>query len=253
MPKIRNPDSAEDPTPAAIAAAGPAACEAWQRFLSEYQGRAAAPLYRAVAVRFLRWLEPQEIVLAEVTPAQVQDFLGGLHVKGATRRVYRSGIRQFFEAMKAQGVISSNPVPALERAAGGTTGGSDEAKPTGSPSPLAELQEFLLELDRIKEGSVCYRPGLVAMYPIVVGGMDTQSIAADTGIPLAEVETYVGRLRENGVWSPDGKVVLDSADQDLAEFTVNLVYIVGCAEGVFKFFPAGNKDRPSGRKRNSAS
>jgi hypothetical protein len=95
------------------------------------------------------------------------------------------------------------------------------------------LKGFSQDLDGIEEGSRSFRPGLVAMYPIVIGSMDTKEIASVTGIPLAEVEIYAGRLRENGIWTPDGKIVVDFEDPESEEAVVNMVLIVGCAAGKF--------------------
>jgi hypothetical protein len=151
--------------------------------------------------------------------------------------IYRTPLRRLFEALADQDVLRTNPARALpeaanlERRQGDPAVASDEA-----PVTLTDLKAFLDDLDHIGDCSKYFRPGLVAMYPLVVGGMDTEQIAAFTGIPPAEVEEYAGRLRENGIWTPDAKVVVDFDDPASTEAIVNLVLIVGCAAGVFRRF-----------------
>jgi hypothetical protein len=48
------------------------------------------------------------------------------------------------------------------------------------------------------------------------------------------VKLCLGRLAANGILTNDGKLALDSDDQEEAEFAVNLVLIIGCAAGVFE-------------------
>lgn len=250
------PATKDQAVPAVIAAAGPAACAAWEEFLGGAGlGASSRIVYRQRAAQFLRWLSAQGLDLMQVTPALMASYLDGLSDSPHARMTYRTPLRRLFDSITAHGVIASNPTRVSADAGrseapacGADATGHEEGRPT-----LADLIEFLLELDGIREGSRSYRPGLVAMYPVVVGGMDPQAIASFTGVPLDEVETYVARLRENGVWTPDGKVALDSADPDVAEFVVNLVLIIGCAGGIFQRFPPpGDADNPSTHEPISA-
>jgi hypothetical protein len=239
-------DTTSDSIPPAIATAGPAACGAWADFVA---GDGLQPstrkLYRNRARQFLAWLEPQGIGLAAVTRATVESYLDGQATCDHERMIYRTPLRRLFDALAAHGAIPANPAGAVRRSngrgvsAGETSTAADEAAPT-----LDDLKSVLFDLDHISEGSDYFRPGLVAMYPLVVGGMDIERIAAFTGLPPAEVELYAGRLRENGVWTPDGKVAVDFEDADSAEAALNLVLIVGCAAGVFERGPL--EDPPLG-------
>jgi hypothetical protein len=199
---------------------------AWEQFVSDWQGRAGGT-YLSVGKRFLRWLEPSGVGLAEVTPDIVRRFLDGLGVKPHSKGVYRSGLRALFDALAAHGSVAKNPVLALSGGAGAANASTD-----GQPT-LAELKFFLRYLDDYREGDPFYRAGLVAMYPIVVGGMDTQAIASFTGIPIEEVETNAARLRDNGIWTPDGKIAVDFDDPASDEAAVNLILMIGCAGGLF--------------------
>jgi len=232
--------NAEIQLPPAITAAGPTACAAWARFVADERFRPSTrSIYRGRALQFLRWLETQDLELGQVTPAEVERFLDGLNVgSDHSRMTYRTALRRFFDALVSYGAIPGNPADPAEQ---GTsillaTALPNPVQPeTGEQPPtLADLKSFLHELDNTNEESEYFRPGLVAMYPIVIGGMDLSEIAAFTGIPLPEVELYAGRMRENGIWTPDEKILVDFDDPESPEAIVNLALIVGCAAGVFK-------------------
>jgi hypothetical protein len=253
--QLTGASAADAPTdcPAAIRAAGPAARAAWDDFVAGAAFRPATRYrYRTDAARFLRWLEPQGIELGQVTPQLVERFLDTHDVSLATKGMYRTGLRRFFDALVARQAVPSNPA---DQAGCGTDGplaappaGSREATPVeDGRSTLEELKAFLYDLDRISEDSDYFRPGLVAMYPIVVGGMDPQQIAAFTGIPLPEVELYAGRLRENGVWTPDGKIRVEFEDPDSLDAIIELVMHIGCARGAYIRTPAAD-DEDSGQQ-----
>ncbi len=212
-------------------------------------GQNAARQCRALATRFLHWLELAGVGLADVTPPQVDDFLGTHDISPGTKTFYRTLLRRFFDALVACGLMQVNPIAAAKpRAveppaeAGAMNEDVEDENHTG-PTPIAELTAFPHDLGISDEGDEFFRPGLVAMYPIIVGGMDAREITATTGIALAEVELYIGRLRENGIWTPDGKFVIDFDDPQSAEAIVNLVYIIGCAKGIFVRVPAPDQGR----------
>lgn len=237
-----SPPATTPPTklPAAIAAAGPDAVAAWEQFIEGWGlADSTRTMYRGRASGFLRWLASRGIALGQVTPQLVAEFLASSQCSPKAGYSYRTALNRLFDGLTARGVIPSNPT----RATGGAGGAKDAAHGTSAketpegPPTLADLQELLLELDGIREGSEYYHPGLVAMYPIVVGGMDPQAISSFTGIPLEEVETYVARLRENGIWRPDGKIAVDFEDPASDEAVLNLVLIIGCAAGEFGRVP----------------
>jgi len=195
----------------------------------------AAVSNRQRALQFLRWLEAQDLGLCQVTRAEVERFLDGLNVNSDHGKMtYRTALRRFFDALVAHGAIPDNPADHSRQGMDIPleTPPADPVQPATNDQPptLADLKAFVHDLDNIDEDSDSFRPGLVAMYPIMVGGKDPSEIAAFTGIPLQEVELYAGRLRENGIWTPDGKIVVDFDDPESAEAIVNLVLIIGCAK-----------------------
>jgi hypothetical protein len=247
-----------DERPPLIHAAGPEACAAWDEFVAgEGLKPSTQKLYRKQAVHFLRWLEAQSLGLAEVTPAHVASYLDSQGICYQSWKIYRSRVRRLFALLVARRVLPSNP-------AKGKGIGRSTSVPVAAPSPelsaampaasetgerpptLADLKTVLWELDHIREDSKYFRPGLVALYPLVVGGMDLQQIAAFTGIPLAEVELYAGRLRENGIWTPDDKIAVEFDDPASDEAIVELALIIGCAAGIFVRTDASSSTEDSG-------
>jgi hypothetical protein len=227
-----------DTIPPAIAASGPQARAAWEAFLAAEGLKVSTRRhYRSRALQFLAWLGPQ---LAAVTRATVESYLD-TRPSPHERYLQQAALRRLFDALTDQGVLPANPARPGPHAddqaasAGETAAASDEAPPS-----LADLKAFLFDLDHIGEGSEYYRPGLVAMSPLVVGGMATEQIAAFTGLPPVEVELYAVRLRQNGIWTPDGKVAVDFDDPNSAEALLNLVLMVGCAAGKFRRFAPGD-------------
>jgi hypothetical protein len=228
--------------PTTMAVAGAAARAVWSDFAT---GTGLAPgtikNYRNAARMFLAWLQSRDIALSQVTRETVEAYLNLRDLCSHEKMVRRTPLRRLFRSLVAAGAIPFNP---LDQSA---------EKPEGIGT-LAELKAFLLELDYIGEKSDSFRPGLVAMYPVVVGGMDSHQIAAFTGIPLEEVELYTSRLRSNGIWTPDGKIVVDFDDPASDEAIVNLVLIIGCAKGTFQRFPASPDNEVGvGETRDSSS
>ena len=241
------PGPSDRTVPATVRNAGPKAVESYLRFFGQFKSRPAsvASRYRSAARRFFAWCEECGLPLDALRPEHAARFLdvAASEWQPSTLYQYVKAIRHLFRELAADGVLVPSPF-------------RDVAIPVPRPRPparslsvpvvrpekrgtLADLKEFLLELDHITEGSSSYRPGLVAMYPVVIGGMDVREIAADTGIPLDEVEAYAGRLRENRIWREDGRlsVTFEPGDDDIATFVVEMVLIVGCAAGIFQRFP----------------
>jgi hypothetical protein len=133
--------------PPAVSAAGPAACAAWVQFVADERFRPSTlSIYRGRALQFLRWLEVQHLGLSQVTPAEVERFLHGLNVgSDHARMTYRTGLRRFFDALVAYGVIPGNPADQAGR-------GTDSLLATAPHDPVQpetdEQPPTLLEIDR---------------------------------------------------------------------------------------------------------
>jgi hypothetical protein len=172
------------------------------------------------------------LALAEIRAGHVESFFADTPWKASTISFYFHSLKKLFGHLEVDRVVERSPfaelpTPRLPRKA--------------TSKALKRLKAFLLELDGYDESSDSYRPGLVAMYPVIVGGQDPLEIAEVTGIPLAEVQTYVQRLRENGIW--DGERVVLSFDPDGADTTeamlvVEMVLIIGAAAGIFARVPS---------------
>lgn len=66
--------------------------------------------YHTVAVRFLRWIEPQGIGLSQVTSQVVEHFLASLTIAPTSRSAYRTGLRHFLDALDSRALMEANPV-----------------------------------------------------------------------------------------------------------------------------------------------
>jgi hypothetical protein len=109
--------------PDAIGAAGLEAVAAWEVFVAGGQyAPTTRTIYRSIAVRFLCWLEPQGVGLAQVTPSVVEAFLEAQAVASTTKYQYRQAIRRLFAALAARGVVLSNPAARVEPLADCTHG-----------------------------------------------------------------------------------------------------------------------------------
>jgi len=75
--------------------------------------------------------------------------------------------------------------------------------------------------------------------------MDPTKIAAFASIPLAEVEHYIGNLRENGIWTTDDKVAVESyPDVEPMEIILQVLcatdMIERRAEDQPRYYPSGS-------------
>lgn len=226
-----------DLVPAVIREVGPKAVESFLCFFARAKSEHTGYVYRSAANHFFRWCSDRGLELDSLKAGHVAGFFEAKHDewKTSTAKTYFRSLQQLFEHLEADRILERSPFVGAARPKRPETESEQRA--------LKELKQFLRELDGYDEGSKSYRPGLVAMFPIFFGCMDEKKIAAVTGIHLEEVETYVGRLRGNGIWTEDGKIVVDFEDPekeaDLA--TVNMVLIIGCAAGVFQRFPASEE------------
>jgi hypothetical protein len=194
--------------PAAIATAGPAACEAWDRFAGEKCSPSTRAVYQSTVRRFLRWIEPQGIGLAQVTGPAVERFLASLSVPPTTRIQYRSSLRRFFNALVVRGVVTSNPAD--------QAGIGDEVPPAEGLPSLAELQAAIRELDPagMAGDTEMLDAGVVLLGGLYFGTGKIMPISRYTRVPPRRVAEFAERLRANGVWTADGKTAARWADEE---------------------------------------
>lgn len=211
--------------PRIVRDAGTRAVESYLCFFANLETRHTGYVFRTATKHFLRWGGDAGLTLGGIGAGHIDAFFSNTRWKASTVKFYFGALKKLFSHLEADRVIERSPFAGLSP--------PRQHCPDLPPRTLEALKGFLQDLDGIKEGSRSFRPGLVAMYPIIIGGMDTKEIASVTGIPLAEVEIYAGRLRENGIWTPEGKIAVDFEDPESDEAVVNMVLIVGCAAGKF--------------------
>jgi integrase/recombinase XerD len=100
--------------PAMIRDSGPAAAFAWDEFfaaaLRNPHTRAA---YTRAAVRFLRWLEPQAVELARVTPGMVAAYFDRMDASVPTKKQHLAAIRGLFDQLVLRHVVVLNPAASV--------------------------------------------------------------------------------------------------------------------------------------------
>jgi hypothetical protein len=259
------PATTPSDVPPAIAAAGPEARAAWDDLTRGEDFRASTrDAYRGAALRFLRWLEPQGVGLALVSPRLVERFLDEQDLAPKSKVTYRTGVRRFFDALVARNALPSNPadeaelsVERLEAAAAATPPeetaaeawpASSEGSHPGRPT-LAELKGYVRELalDPIEEDDEDFAAALVLVAALYLGSRDLEGLSRLTEIPLPLIEQFAGRLRANGVWTADG---ITSAAW-LSDDGGNLAFWmdVWVATGMMERCPAGDGTNPASRAR----
>jgi hypothetical protein len=216
--------------PVAVRNAGPRAVESFLCFFARASSKYSGYVYRTAANHFFCWCDETGLAMDTLKGGHVVSFFEAKRDKWkmSSAATYFQSLKLLFKHLEDDRIIERSPFAGLSA--------PRQHCPDLPPRTLEALKGFLQDLDGIKEGSRSFRPGLVAMYPIIIGGMDPTEIASVTGISLAEVETYAGRLRENGIWTPDGKIAVDFEDPESDEAVLNMVLIVGCAAGTFQRF-----------------
>jgi hypothetical protein len=215
-----------DLVPAVVRAAGAKAVESFLCFFARAKSEHTGYVQRTAANHFFRWCGASGLALEALRAGHVAGFFEAKREewKPPTTKIYFRSLERLFAHLEADRIVERSPFAGAPKPQG----------PKVQRQALAKLTEFLRELDGIGEGSESFRPGLVAMYPVVVGGMDVEEIAACVGLPVAEVEVYAGRLRANGIWTPEGKISVSFEDPDSFEAVVELAMQIGCAEGRFE-------------------
>jgi hypothetical protein len=187
-----------DDLPTAIAAAGPAAVAAWHDFTGAEGFRAATrDIYRRTALRFLRWLEPQGIGLAQVSAGVVERYLAEQGIAPNSKVTYRTAVRRLFDALAARQAVPTNPT---DRAGGG----ADD--PLSLPT-LTEMKAAIRDLDpsAMDDDPEMLDAGVVLLAGLHLGTGKIEPISRFTGVATERVAEFAERLRANGVWTPDGQ------------------------------------------------
>ena len=109
-----------DPTPALpaiVAAAGGAACFAWDEF---FAGQVRNPhtrrAYTHAVRRFLAWADAAGVELGRITPGMVGSYLDGLKASVPTRKLHLAALRGFFDALVLRHVVILNPAASVRAA-----------------------------------------------------------------------------------------------------------------------------------------
>ncbi len=220
--------------PPAIIAVGSAACAAWDDFTAGGSiCSTTRSLYRQAALRFLRWLESQDIGLAQVTPCLVERHLEELHVSRSSKTTYRTGIRRLLDALVAHHAIPPFP----------TT--NAQAQPDNSLPPLAEMKAAIRELDPagMDDAPDMLDAGVVLLAGLHLGTKNLKRLSRFTGVAPEHVAIFAERLRANGVWTCDGRTA-GMWDQEGGEIALLLDILI--AVGLVECCPAGAESTAAG-------
>jgi integrase/recombinase XerD len=96
--------------PAAIAQAGPAACFGWDEyFVATIRNPHTRTAYGRAVKQFLTWLEPNNIILTEITPGMVGSYFDQRKGSVPTRKLHLAAIRGFFDILVLRHVMVLNP------------------------------------------------------------------------------------------------------------------------------------------------
>lgn len=229
------PNIREQATPAAIAAAGPAALTAWEEFLGgEGLRPSSRNLYRQRAAQFLRWLGAQGLDLTQVTPALVASYLDGRSASPHSRMAYRTPLRRLFDCLVARQVISQNPTRTalVSRAVIRSNPAAVPPEEPRAPVSLDELKATVREVDpTLEEDSELFDAGLVLLAGAFLGTKYVMPISRFSGASPRRVAEFARRLRANGVWTTDGRTACRWEDEggDVA-FIIDVLIAAGMVE-----------------------
>jgi integrase/recombinase XerD len=104
------PDRSEASVPPIVQEAGAAAQFAWDEY---FRGQIANDYTRQTYMRavkqFLNWCEIQRFPLSKITPGMVGEYLRGLRLATASKKVHLAAIRAFFDVLVQRHAIALNP------------------------------------------------------------------------------------------------------------------------------------------------
>ena len=216
--------SGADLVPAVIRDAGSKAIESYLCFFAQFtvRGKTAACGYRSQSRLFFQWCRNAGISLDAIRAGHVVAFQTEMReqYKPSTLSQYLRAVRRLFAHLESDRIIERSPFVGVDF----------PARPKRMKATLAELKSIVHEIGYDEKKLDEFNASMVVLYPVVVGGMNAKRIAAFTGIPSSVVELYVQRLRENGVWTPEGKICLEcepDSDEAYTEFIMQVMCALG--------------------------
>jgi hypothetical protein len=87
---------------------------AWEEFFNaNIRNPHSRAAYCRSVKRFLRWVEPQGVPLAEITPGMVGAYFNQFQGCPSMRKLHLAGLRAFFDALVVRHVILLNPADSV--------------------------------------------------------------------------------------------------------------------------------------------
>lgn len=100
--------------PESVARAGDAARFAWNEFFrAEIRNPHTRKAYAQAVRQFLESPDVRGVALPAVTPAVVGDYLDGLDIGPATKKLHLAGLRKFFDRLVLRHIIILNPAASV--------------------------------------------------------------------------------------------------------------------------------------------
>ena len=203
--------------PAVIRAAGSKAVESYLCFFARKSNQPSA------AKGFFLWCSEYGLELTSIRAGHVATYFEHLSDKkrGATPVIYFYSVGKLFRHLEADRVIDASPF--------------DGVSPPQKKMGLAKFKSIVRDFDNLEEGDEHFNAAMVVLYPLVIGGMDVGNISCFTRLPYSEVNLYVSRLRENGIWTSDDKISIEKeSNGDEGAMIVELILQVLCATGMME-------------------
>jgi integrase/recombinase XerD len=106
--------SAVEIVPEVVLSTGTAGRFAWEEFFSaQLRNPRTRKAYRHAVMRFLNWLEPSGVGLAQVTPGMVGQYFDRHSGSIPTRKLHLAALRSFFDVMCRRHVCLLNPASSV--------------------------------------------------------------------------------------------------------------------------------------------
>lgn len=98
------------PVPRLIVDAGTAAEFAWSEFFSAtIRNPHTRRAYQRAVTRFLKWMEPFDVTLAQITPGHVAGFMDEYQGSVPSRKLALAAVRSFFDLLTIRHAVFINP------------------------------------------------------------------------------------------------------------------------------------------------
>ncbi|MGL4461275.1 MAG: tyrosine-type recombinase/integrase [Planctomycetia bacterium] len=100
--------------PRIVVDAGPAAGFVWEEFFSgQLRNRNTRTAYLRAVHRFFRWIEPKGILLPQITPGIVGDYLDSHPGSAPTKKQHLAALRRLFDLLVVRHVVVLNPAASV--------------------------------------------------------------------------------------------------------------------------------------------